>query len=157
MIIALTSRNSAQDLKQGFLAVVSVDQPTNHGIKQDDKDSPQSGQEEEHFSSVWHLTSSVIHRAPDDIEKKKRCQTHGSIELAMSKVFQRVDNDSVSRSSRVKKITDAHQRRHLTNGNVEGRTCHESRDGGQGNEVNDPPAADQADKADNRAGNEGKR
>lgn len=142
MMIALTSRNSAQDLEQGFLAVVSVDQPTNHCVKQDDKGSPQSGQEEEHFSSVWHLTGSVIQGTPDGIEKKKRSQAHGSIELAMSEVFQRVNDDSVSRSSRIEKIADAHQRRNLTNGNVEGRTCHESRDGGQRDEVNDPPAAD---------------
>lgn len=142
MVIALTSWNSAQNLEQRFLAVVSVDQPTDHCVKQDDKDSPQSGQEEEHFSAVWHLTSSVVQGTPNGVKKKKRCEAHGSIEFAMSEIFQRVDDNSVSRSSRVEKITDAHQCRNLTNGNVDGRTRHESRYGGQRNEIDDPPAAD---------------
>ena len=67
--------------------MVSIDQPADHCVKQDDKHSPQGGQEEEHLSSVWHPTSSEVEGTPNGIKEKKSCQTHGSIEFAMPEVF----------------------------------------------------------------------
>ena len=128
--------------------MVAIDQPADHRVQQDDKCSPQGAQKEEQLSSLGLLASCVIEGTPNSIESKQSCQTHGSIELAVLEVFKGIDNYPVSRSSRVEKIADTHQGRNLTSGNVDSRTCHECRDGGQGNEVNDPPAANQADKGD---------
>lgn len=136
---------------------MSINQPADQCVKQDDKYSPQGGQEEERLSSVRHPASSEIEATPNGIKSEKSCQTHGSIKLAVFEVFQRVNDDPVSSSSGVEKSADTHHRRNLTSGNVNGRTGHERRDGGQRNEIDNPAAANKADKADDRACNDRKR
>ena len=73
----------------------------------------------------------------------------------MSKVLQRVDHDEIGRSAGVEAFDfDAHQIGHLPNCNTDGRASDEGRDGGQGNEIDNPPTSDKANEADYGAAND---
>jgi hypothetical protein len=51
---------------------------------------------------------------------------------------------------------DPHHSRNLADHNVEGRACHEGREGGERDDIDDPSAADKADEQDDGAGEDSK-
>ena len=65
-----TSGHCAQDRKDIVLgrAMVSVDEPTDHGVKKDDEGGSECRDEEERFGSVWHLSSSKITSTPYHVQ-----------------------------------------------------------------------------------------
>ncbi len=50
---SLTSWYIFENLEDGFLPVMSVHQPADHGVKQDNKDCPQRRDKKPHLSPIW--------------------------------------------------------------------------------------------------------
>ncbi len=65
-----SSRYSAQDSEAVFLrfTVVSVDQPADQGVKQDDKSCPEGGYEEEHLGSARLSSCCKVAEVSDQVE-----------------------------------------------------------------------------------------
>ncbi len=153
-----TSRHNAQDCENVVLglAMMSVDQPTDHGVKQDDKSGPKCGDEEECLSSIGHPSCCEIASTPYEVQHSQSRQPHRGIDLSMLKILQSINDDFVS-GSPIVDVGDAHQCGYLTDCNIQGRTSHISGNSSQRDEVNDPAAANESDEADDGSSNDRKR
>ncbi len=69
------------------LSVMSVDQPADQGIKQNDKSCSKGGYEEEHLGSARLSSSCKVAKVSDQVKHGQCCQTHRSIKLGPPKVL----------------------------------------------------------------------
>ena len=103
--------------------MVSVDQPTDQGVQQDDEDSPQSIHEEKQTRSTGDLLRQIQEGILENVEEEQTCQAQCSIQLSLVQVLQGIDHDLVSRPTTVDICrADTHQCRNLSDSNVEGRS-----------------------------------
>lgn len=149
--IRRTSGNWPGDFELVLLGrtMMPVDQPTDHGVKQDHEGRSKSGEEEEELGFAGHFLGAKVTNGSDGIEHEQSGHTHGGVEVTSSEMFEDVDDHFVRGLSRVES-GDAHHRWELTNGDVNCRTRHERRNCRQRDEVNDPAHSDQTDEGNNR-------
>lgn len=105
---------------------------------------------------MWELLGSQITRRPDQVEHQKRRDAHGSIDFRLVQILQGVYDDLVRRCSRVE-AGYAHQCRDLSCSNRQSAPCDKSRDGCQGDQVDDPATANEANEEYDGAANHGQR
>ena len=135
---------------------MAVDQPADHGVQQQHEDCAQGADEEEGLAAVGKLIAEEGADIADEVQEKQRRQTHGGVLLRASQVLQNVDKYLVGSLAR-REASDAHQRRHLADGNVQSRASHEGRDCRQRDEVDDPATPNQADEEDDGPSDNGER
>lgn len=151
----LTSGNILKDLEQRLLSVVSVDEPTDHGVKQEHKYRSECRNEKDCLLSAGVLLSRKIADRSNEVKQEESCKTHRSIEFGVWKMFEGVDNDFVGCGTSVK-ACNAHHGGNLSSSNVDGRTGHEGGDGNKRDEVNDPSGANQANEDNDTPTDDGK-
>jgi len=137
-----TSRDSAQNRETGPGPMIHVGEPTDHGVKQDHKDCPQSRDEEKGLLVLGPLLRSHIAQRTDQVEHSKCRQTQRRIEIRSRQAFQRVDDDSVCWRTR-RRYCDSHQRWDLASSDVDSRASHEGGNGSERDEVDEPAKADE--------------
>lgn len=63
-----SSGHREQDLEDRVLAVVSIHEPTDQGIKKNDERGSECRDEEKHFGSLGHLSSSKVTSTPYHVQ-----------------------------------------------------------------------------------------
>lgn len=88
----------------------------------------------------------------NEVKEKKGSESHSSVDLSTRQMLERTDDDFIGSTSGVE-ATEPEQRWYLARSNAKGGPSHESRDGREWNEVNDPAASDQTNKGNDTASN----
>jgi len=152
----LTSGDVKQNLELDLvLGKAPVDQPADHGVEQDDEDGPQGREKEGQPLVLRPPLRSVGACRPNQIEHRERCQAHGCIQGCAGQTLEGVNEDNVGCLAS-RETGNAHHGRDLAHDNVEGRARHEGREGGERDDIDDPPASDKADKEDDGTGEDRK-
>jgi len=100
-------------------------------------------------------TFGAIHRTPsDEVEGEESCKAPGSIELCPTKALEGIDDDLVGCCTSVE-ASDTHESWNLASSDADGRTSHETADGGGGDELDDPAEAEETDTEDDEARDDG--
>lgn len=67
--------------------MMSVDEPTNQGVKEDDKGGTQGGKEEKQLLALRHLARAEGANKSDEVQEEERCQAHRCVPFRPSKVL----------------------------------------------------------------------
>lgn len=106
---------------------MTVDEPTDHRVQENDESGAQGRDEEEELLPMGHLLGGILASGSNQVEHCEGRETHCSINLRSWKAFEGVDDHPVGGRARIK-ARDAHHTGDLTNRNVQGRTRHIGRD-----------------------------
>lgn len=92
-----TFRNRPENLELSLLVVLdmSVDEPADHGIEQDDKGHSQGRDEEPHLASIGLSLGHIVAEEANDIENNESTQAHGCIKSGMAQILEDIDEDLV--------------------------------------------------------------
>lgn len=153
--------NSAQEGNGRVLRVVifemNIHEPADESVEQNDECRAQSAEEEVQSFMIGVLPRGIVQARSDEVEHQERCETQSCVKLGGAEMLEGVDDDQVRRRAIVDNFAaDAQQGRHLSHRNVDGRASHESRDGSEGDEFDEPAKTCKTEKADNRADNDSK-
>ena len=133
---------------------MTVHQPTDHGVQENDESGPKGSDEEEGLAATRQASGSKGTCVSNDVEHGQGRQAHGGIDLGATKMLEGVDGDLI-RSLAIGEADDTHQTGQLSDGDVDGRSGHEGGNGGQGDELDDPPAANQTNEDDDGTSQDG--
>ncbi len=125
---------------------MTIDQPADQGIEQDNKGGPKCGDKEERLLPVLQAISKISTKITIAVEQEQCGQTERGIKFGVIEVLESVDDHSVGGSSCIK-ARDSHQSRHLANCDVDRRACHEGRYCGQRDKIHNPATASEPNEA----------
>lgn len=150
-----SSGHGAQNRKDRFRAVMPICKIADEGVKKNNESGSECRDEEKHLGSLWQLSSSKVTSIAYQIQHRQSSQAHSSIKLGSPEMLQDVNNNLVCSVS-VGESSNSHQRRDLTNSNIQCRPSHVGRNSRQRDEVDYPATTDEPDEADDSTSNDGK-
>ena len=141
----------AQDRKLGVVGVVdaTVGEPANHGVQKNDEYHAEGRDEEPSLALVGEPLRHDAAEGPDNVEHDEGCQAHGGVQLRVSEIFKRVDDDEVRRAAGVYALY-AHHGGDLAGGDTDSGAGHEGGDGNEGDELDNEAETSEADKQQDR-------
>lgn len=139
-----------------MIAVMTIDQPADEGVQENDKSCAKSRDEEKRLGSIGKALRQLVACESDEVEQEECSEAHSGVNLGVSKVFQGVDDDQVGGRSRVEALDlDSHHCRHLADRDTQCGAGHEGGNCSQRNEVDYPTTSNKADKTDNGTTDDG--
>ena len=132
---------------------MSVDEPADEDVQNDDEGHAEGRDEEPRLGAAGVLPAHEVAEPADEVEAKQGSHAHGSVQLRPRQRFQSVDDDKIGCLARVD-TGNAQQAGDLANGDADGRPCHESADGHEGDELDKESGPDQTQEEEHDARNE---